>query len=208
MPVRLAVLISGSGRTLQNLHDRIRAGTLLARIEVVVSSRPDVLGVERARNLGVPVVVVDRREYADVEGFSRAVWSALEPHRPDLVVLAGFLCYLPIPPAYRERVLNIHPALLPEFGGKGYYGERVHRAVLRAGAKESGCTVHLVDDVYDHGPIVLQRRVPVLAGDTPESLAERVFAAECIAYPEAIALFAAGRVHLEGGQVRILPPAR
>lgn len=201
----LAVLLSGGGRTLQNIHDRILAGTLKARIGVVVSSKPGVLGVERAGSMGVPVVVVDRRAHRDVESFSRAVWGAIDAHVPDLVVLAGFLCFLPIPPAYRDRVLNIHPALLPAFGGKGYYGERVHRAVLRAGAKESGCTVHFVDNEYDHGPIVLQRTVPVLPDDTPEVLGERVFRAECEAFPEAIALFAAGRLRVEEGRVRVLP---
>ncbi len=191
-PIRLAVLISGGGRTLQNLHDRIRAGTLTARIAVVLSSRPDAHGVERARAADLPVVVVDRRPQPDDEAFSRAVWDALQPHGPGLVVLAGFLSFLRIPAEWTGRVINIHPALLPRFGGKGCYGDRVHRAVLRAGETVSGCTVHLVDNEYDHGRILLQRPVPVLAGDTVETLAHRVFEAESEAYPEAIRRWAAG----------------
>jgi phosphoribosylglycinamide formyltransferase-1 len=139
-----------------------------------------------------------------VSSFQERVWDAVRSHEPDLVCLAGWLHLVPIPDDFRHRVLNIHPALLPAFGGKGMYGRHVHEAVLAYGAKVSGCTVHFADNEYDHGPIVLQRVVPVLDDDTPETLAERVFEQECLAYPEAIRLFAAGRLRVEGRRVRVL----
>jgi phosphoribosylglycinamide formyltransferase-1 len=182
-PIRLAVLISGGGTTLQNLIDRIADGRLDARITGVVSSRADAFGLERARRAGFPVVVAER-------GNPETVWSAVRGFDPDLVCLAGWLNLLPIPLDFHQRVLNIHPALLPAFGGKGMYGHRVHQAALKAGVKVSGCTVHYADDTYDTGPILVQRCVPVLDGDTAESLAARVFAAECEAYPEGIRLAA------------------
>jgi formyltetrahydrofolate-dependent phosphoribosylglycinamide formyltransferase len=192
--VDLAVLLSGGGHTLQNFIDEIAAGRLDARIRVVVSSRRDAAGVQRAREAGIPCHVVERRRFASSEEFSAAITEALEPYAVDLVLLAGFLQLYLFPDKYRGRVLNIHPGLLPRYGGRGMYGHYVHEAVLAAGETESGCTVHLADHEYDHGPIVLQRRVPVLPGDTPETLAERVFAAECEAYPEAVRLFAAGKL--------------
>lgn len=194
MTVDLAVLLSGGGHTLQNFIDEIAAGRLDARIRVVVSSRRDAGGVQRAREAGIPCHVVERRRFASSEEFSAAITEALEPYAVDLVLLAGFLQLYLFPDKYRGRVLNIHPGLLPRYGGRGMYGHYVHEAVLAAGETESGCTVHLADHEYDHGPIVLQRRVPVLPGDTPETLAERVFAAECEAYPEAVRLFAAGKL--------------
>ncbi len=192
-PVRLAVLLSGSGRTLQNLIDRISDGSLAARIEVVISSKPQAYGLERARKAGLPAVTINRKDFPDDKAFSTAIMEALGQHAFDLVILAGFLHLLHIPEEWTRRVLNIHPALLPDFGGKGYYGKRVHEAVLRAGVKESGCTIHFCDNQYDHGQILLQKKVPVRPGDTPESLAERVFEAECLAYPEAIQLVAEGK---------------
>jgi len=185
-PVRLGVLLSGSGRTLQNLIDRIDDGSLPAKITVVVSSHPGVKGLERARAKQIPAVTVDFKKFADPKAFSAAVTQELEKHPVDLIIMAGFIRRYLFPSKFEGRVLNIHPALLPEFGGKGYYGHHVHEAVLKSGAKESGCTVHLADLHYDKGPILLQKRVPVLPGDTPDILAERVFQAECEAYPEAI----------------------
>jgi phosphoribosylglycinamide formyltransferase-1 len=187
-PVRLAVLVSGGGTTLQNLIDRIADGRLAAEIVGVVSSRADAYGVERARKAQLPVAIVERR----APSFAEDVWEAVRHWSPDLVCLAGWLHLLPIPSDFRGRVLNIHPALLPAFGGKGMYGRRVHEAVLASGARTSGCTVHHADDTYDTGPILVQREVPVLTGDTPETLAARVFEAECEAYPEAIRLLAEG----------------
>jgi phosphoribosylglycinamide formyltransferase-1 len=193
---RLAILLSGSGTTLQNLIDQIADGRLTARIVQVVSSKSNVQGIERARSAGLPTAVVERKQFDSVEAFSAATFEHCRAARADLVCLAGFLQLLRIPAEFAGRVLNIHPALLPAFGGKGMYGHHVHEAVLKAGVAESGCTVHLVDDEYDHGPIVVQKRVPVRPGDTRDTLAARVFAAECLAYPEAIQIVA-GKLRLE-----------
>lgn len=198
---QLGVLFSGGGRSLENLGAVIREGKLEAEIAAAISSHPQAAGVERARRLGIPTEVVDWRVARD--RFSELVAERLDAARVDLVVMAGLIRHWTIPERYRGRVLNIHPALLPAFGGKGFWGEHVHAAVLRAGAKFSGCTVHFVDDLYDHGPIVLQRVVPVRDDDTPESLASRVFAAECVAYPEAIRLVLEGRVEVRDGRARI-----
>jgi formyltetrahydrofolate-dependent phosphoribosylglycinamide formyltransferase len=176
---RLAVLLSGSGRTLQNLIDRIADGRLHASIAGVGSNRADAFGLQRALDHGL-----EARTLANAS----ATWSWIAELDVDLVVLAGYLRLLPIEPDFAGRVLNIHPSLLPRHGGKGMHGERVHEAVLAAGDKESGCTVHLCDDRYDEGRLLLQARVPVLAGDSPTTLAARVFAAECEAYPAGIAL--------------------
>jgi formyltetrahydrofolate-dependent phosphoribosylglycinamide formyltransferase len=204
-PVRLAVLISGGGTTLQNFLDRIAAGTLPAEMAVVVASRADAYGLERARRAGVPAVVVARKEHADVERFNDALHAALAPFAIDLVVLAGFLSLFQPRARYAGRVMNIHPALIPAFCGPGFYGARVHDAVLESGARVSGCTVHFADDQYDHGPIILQGTVPVLDDDTPDTLAARVHAVEHELYPEAIRLWAGGRLRIEGRRVRILP---
>jgi formyltetrahydrofolate-dependent phosphoribosylglycinamide formyltransferase len=192
-PVHLGILLSGGGRTLQNLIDRIAAGTLDAKIDVVVSSDPAAHGLDRARQAGLPAVAVDRKSHRDARSFSDAITKALAPYPIDLVIMAGFIQLYLFPPDYEGRVLNIHPALLPKFGGKGFYGHRVHEAVLAAGEKESGCTVHFADHRYDRGSIILQRRVPVLPGDTADTLADRVFQEECEAYPEAIRRVASGK---------------
>jgi phosphoribosylglycinamide formyltransferase-1 len=189
-PIRLAVLLSGSGRTLQNLLDRQADRSLPARVVLVVSNKPDAYGLWRAAEAGVATAVVTKKEWPGQQ-FSERIFSLVRKSRCELVALAGFLQLLQIPPDFEGRVLNIHPALLPAFGGAGMYGHAVHEAVLKAGVPESGCTVHVADNVYDHGPILVQRRVPVLPGDTPDELAERVFAAECDAYPDAIRLWAA-----------------
>ncbi len=201
-PLQLAVLISGGGRSLMNLHGRISKGTLNATIRVVVSSRENAPGVARARAVGLPVVIIDRKTHPP-DRFQDAVTAAVRG--ADLVCMAGFLSLWRIPEEFRGRVINIHPALLPDFGGRGMYGIRVHEAVIAARSTESGCTVHFCDNEYDRGPIILQRRVPVRPEDTPESLAARVFELECAALPEAIQMFAEGRVRLEGGAARILP---
>jgi len=187
-PRRLAVLLSGSGRTLENLLDRIAAGRLAATVAVVVSSRGDVRGVAIARRAGVPVEVVPREGRSTAE-WSEAIFAPCRRASAELVVMAGFLHLLAIPSDFAGRVINIHPSLLPAFGGKGFHGEHVHRAVLDRGCTVSGCTVHLVDDQYDHGRILLQATVPVLPDDTVSSLAARVFASECDALPDAISRF-------------------
>lgn len=181
--VPLAVLLSGTGRSLTNLLDVIRRGELDAHVRLVVASRP-CRGEEIAREHGIATVI----EGGDIpsgrlEGLLRN--AGVTPER-GWVVLAGYLRRLPIPEAYRGRIVNIHPALLPDFGGKGMHGLRVHEAVIAAGRRESGCTVHLCDEEYDRGAILLQRRCEVKNGDTPDTLAARVFALECEAYPEAL----------------------
>jgi phosphoribosylglycinamide formyltransferase-1 len=188
-PINLAVLVSGSGTTLQNLIDETRAGRLNATIKLVIGSKPDLLGVKRAADAGIPNVVVARKSYAELDAFAKDVWTRVDAANVDLVCFAGWLCLLPIPERYVGRVMNIHPSLLPKFGGKGMYGHHVHEAVLKSGEKTSGCTVHFVDDKYDNGPIILRRTCPVLTGDTPETLAARVFEQEKIAYPQAIRAF-------------------
>ena len=192
--VNLAVLISGSGRTLQNFIDLIGQGKLPATIQVVISSKDGVAGLARARKHNIPAFAVERKNHQSKEEFSQAINIILRRYPVDLITLAGFLKLYVIPPEYQRKVLNIHPALLPDFGGDGFYGDKVHQAVLDAQAKESGCTVHFADNTYDTGPIILQKKVPVLAGDTVHTLADRVFEAEKEAYPEAIRLFAAGKI--------------
>lgn len=195
---RLVALISAGGTTLQNLIDRIADGRLDAEIVGVVSSRADAYGVERAYRAGLPVAVVER---TPATTFSDRVFAVIREFRPDLVVFAGWLHLVHISADFKGKVLNIHPSLLPAFGGKGMYGHHVHEAVLAYGAKLTGCTVHFADDTYDTGPILAQRAVPVHDDDTPEVLAARVFAAECEAYPEAIRRVAAGGWKVDGRRV-------
>lgn len=190
MTLRLAVLVSGSGRTLQNFLDVIARGELDARVEVVVSSLRDAYALERARQAGIDTHVVRRRDFESQEAFSDAVTNVLEPYRPDLILGAGYLQRYVFPRKYRGRVLQVHPGLLPQYGGQGMYGHHVHEAVLAAGEKESGCTIFVATHEYDRGPTVLERRVPVLPDDTPELLAARVFEAECDAYPEGVRIVA------------------
>jgi phosphoribosylglycinamide formyltransferase-1 len=202
-PLRIAVLVSGGGTTLQNFIDQIADGQLAAEIVQVVGSRADAFGVERARRARLPVAVVHAKEVGP-EAFSERIFEQCRQAQAELVCLAGFLHFLRIPEDFALRVINIHPALLPAFGGKGMYGHHVHDAVLEHGVKVTGCTVHFADQVYDHGPIILQRAIPVLENDTPETLAFRVFEQECIAYPEAVRLFGEKKLHVEGRRVRIL----
>jgi formyltetrahydrofolate-dependent phosphoribosylglycinamide formyltransferase len=201
---RMAVLLSGGGRSLQNFIDLAAAGSLNADIVKVVSSLSKAYGLQRARDAGIPASVVRKKDHAGLEDFSAALLSELDPCGPDLIVMAGFMCLWRIPDRYAARVLNIHPALLPSFGGQGFYGDRVHRAVLDYGCKVTGCTVHFADNEYDHGPIIVQKTVAVLEDDDEHTLATRVFEAEKAAYPEAVNLFAAGRLRLEGRRVRVL----
>jgi len=205
--IRLAVFLSSGGTTLQNLLDRIADGRLLAQVGLVVSNNADAFGLIRAETAGIPTAVVDRKDFGSREEFSRRLFDLCREHQADLVCLAGFLQLIHIPDDFQGRVMNIHPALIPAFCGKGYYGHHVHEAVLAYGAKVTGCTVHFCDSQYDHGPIILQRTVPVLDDDSADSLAARVFAQECEAYPEAIRLFAEGRLRIEGRRVRILKPS-
>ncbi len=204
-PIRLAVLISGSGTTMQNLIDRIGAGELAGQIRLVVASRPGIAGIARAEAAGLASYVVERSTAGDLETFSKRVFALCDDAGVDLVCMGGWLSLLKVPERWLGRVMNIHPALLPCFGGKGMFGRKVHQAVLEAGVKVSGCTVHFVNDEYDSGPIILQRTCPVLDDDTPETLAARVFEEEKIAYPQAIGLFQQGRLQIQGRRVRVLP---
>jgi len=203
--LRLGVLLSGSGTSLQNLIDRSRDGSLPAEVVVVVSSRKSAYGLTRASDARIPSFAVPSKKFDNWSDHSRAVTEILDRHRPDLIVLAGYMCLYAIPPRYEGRVMNIHPALIPAFCGKGLYGHIVHERVIEYGVRVTGCTVHFGDKEYDHGPIILQRIVPVLPTDTPDTLAERVQAEERIAYPEAIRLFAEGRLVVENHKVRVLP---
>lgn len=205
--LRLGVLLSGSGTTLQNIIDTGAAGELPAEVSVVVSSREDAYGLVRARKAGVPAFTISRRQYRSVDDHSRAITGILDKHEPDLVLFAGYMLLYRVPLHFEGRIMNIHPALIPAFCGKGRYGHFVHEAVVESGVRVTGCTVHFVDDKYDNGPIILQRLVPVLSGDSADSLAEKVMAEERIAYPEAIRLFAEGRLVIEKGRVSVLPGA-
>lgn len=184
----MAVLISGSGRSLENLAQRSRDGRLGCEIAVVISSNNKAGGISRARRFNLPCLVIDRDAFADDASFGRAVFDSIRRIGVDWVVMAGFLKLLAIPDDFAGRVINIHPALLPAHGGRGMYGHRVHDAVIAAGERESGCTVHYADNEYDHGPVILRKTCPVKAGDTAQTLATRVFALELEALPEAISM--------------------
>ena len=190
-PLRLAVLISGGGRTLLNLEEQIRLRLLPATIVQVISSRSNVVGVDRARQRKLPVAVVDRQTHDDASFQDRLTELIADA---DLVCMAGFLSLWRIPENRLGTVINVHPALLPAFGGKGMFGMRVHRAVIDSGVKESGCSIHYCDNKYDHGPVILQRRVAVSEDETPESLADKVFREECQAYPDVLEQFCRGEV--------------
>lgn len=191
--IPLAVLISGGGTTLRNLLQKIAEGTLPAEIRLVISSNPAAKGLKYAADAGIRTIVAEKRAATSAEEYSAAIFAPCRAAGVELVVMGGFLKHVLIPADFENRVINIHPSLIPEFCGKGMYGHHVHQAVLDAGVRQSGCTVHYVDNLYDHGPILLQRAVPVLHGDTAESLAARVFAAECEALPAAIAQIAQQR---------------
>ena len=202
-PIRLGVLISGGGTTLMNILDYIAKGRLNATVNVVISSRSTAAGVEKARKAGLDVKIIRKKDYPDIDEFSRRIEEELVAANVDLVVQGGWLCLWNIPGRYENRVMNIHPALLPSFGGHGMWGHHVHEAVLAAGCKVSGCTVHFCTNEYDKGPIIVQRVCEVRDDDTPEALAARVFKQECVAYPQAIKLFAEGKLVVKQGKARI-----
>ncbi len=200
-PIRLGILLSGGGRTMLNIQEEINSGRLPAEIVMVISSRSKVQGVERAKAIGRAPTILRKKDFGGTEDFSNRIVAALDKAKVDLVIQAGWLCLWQIPRKYENRVMNIHPALLPSFGGQGMWGHHVHEAVLKAGCKVSGCTVHFCTNEYDAGPIIIQRCCPVLENDSPDILAARVFKEECIAYPEAIRLFAAGKLAVHNGIV-------
>ncbi len=186
--INIAVFISGGGTNLQSLIDASHEGRLSADIVLVVSRRDNASGLERARRAGIDTFVYDPKNYPDKESAHKDLMEMLESYAVDYIALAGYLNLLPKPliQKYRNRITNIHPALLPKHGGKGMYGHHVHEAVLTAGDTESGATVHLVDEIYDNGRILLQKKVPVLPDDTPDSLAARVLKIEHEIYPIAL----------------------
>lgn len=203
--LRLGVLVSGGGTTLQNFLDLEKAGALDGEIAVVVSSDPGAGAVARANKARKPVQVVPWNKDQTVEVFSERITRVLDKERADLVLMAGLLRLYRFPQDYLWRVMNIHPALLPAFGGRGMYGANVHEAVVKSGVKVTGCTVHFADYAYDRGPVILQRTCPVRYEDTPETVAKRVFELETEAYPEAVALYARRKLKVRDGRVQILP---
>lgn len=204
----IAVLASGRGTDLQSILDAIESGYIRnADIRVVISNNRDAYALERARKHGAEAIYIDHRG-KNREDFERELVDALKPFKPDLIVLAGFLRSLTpyFINHYRWKIINIHPALLPLFGGKGFYGDKVHKAVLKSGMKVSGCTVHFVAEDVDGGPIILQRCVPVKDDDTVETLAERVLKEEHKCLPEAVKLFVEGKITVKDGKVIINHP--
>ena len=201
--MNIAIFASGGGSNFQAIADACADGSIPARVVLCVASRKDAGVIDRARQMNIPYVVLE----GPTEDWTRQVLVDLETAEVDLVVLAGFMKMIPraLILEYSGRMLNIHPALLPDFGGKGMYGMNVHRAVLASGRSLSGATVHLVDEEYDTGAIIAQESVPVHPDDSPEDLAARVLSVEHHLYPSVVRAFAQGRVHLEGNQVIIQP---
>ena len=204
-PLRIAVLLSGNGTSLENLFEHIDRGDVPGQVAVVIASKEKAFGLERARQRGIPAIAVPRSRYETGSEFNDALHEALDEFEVDLVALLGFLSLFELRGRYEGRTLNVHPALIPAFSGKGYYGERVHEAVLAAGVKVTGATVHFVDEEYDKGPILVQEAVPVKEDDDAASLAARVQEAERRLVPMAIRWIAEGRVTLEGSRTRIAP---
>lgn len=202
--LKVAVFISGGGTTLANLISYVQRGELAIEIALVLSSKANVRGLEIAASAGIPTTVVKKRSFAsDTDAYSMAMFEPCRQAGVELVVMGGFLQHVLIPNDFENRVINIHPSLIPSFCGQAMYGEKVHRAVLDYGVKVSGCTVHFVNNEYDNGPIILQRTCPVAENDTPASLAARVFQEECAALPESIRLFAANKLNVVGRCVRV-----
>jgi phosphoribosylglycinamide formyltransferase 1 len=201
----LCVMVSGGGSNLQCLIDTAARGDIPARIALVISSRQDVYALERAKNAGIAACVIAPATFPDREAFDSAVIDALDKAGADYIVLAGYMSILSprVIRRYPNRIVNVHPALIPSFCGKGYYGEKVHQAVLDYGAKVSGATVHFVDEGTDTGPVILQACVPVLDNDDAHTLAARVLEKEHELLPQAVKLLTEGRLSIEGRRVRI-----
>src|SRR3954453_8785456 len=210
--LKLAVLISGSGRTLKNFIDLAAEGHLPVDIRLVISSSRTAGGLNFAEAAGIHTQIIERNNFATGatgdRSFGDAIFSTCRETDVDYVAMAGFMKLAPLPDDFAGKVVNIHPALIPAFCGHGMYGDHVHRAVLDAGVKVTGCTVHFVDNEYDHGPIIWQQPVPVFDDDTVDTLAKRVFEVEKEAYPHVLRLLAAGRIKLEDGRVTMLKAQR
>jgi phosphoribosylglycinamide formyltransferase-1 len=196
--IKIAVLVSGGGTNLQALIDAWKSGNLGGgELSLVISSKPEVYALERAEKAGIKAITIERKKYPAAGDFDAAVYSALSENNTGLVVLAGFLSVLgaQVLTTYKNKILNVHPALIPSFCGKGFYGLRVHEAVLEHGVKVTGATVHLVNEVVDGGKIILQKAVDVLPDDTPESLQQRVMReAEWVILPKAVEIFCKGEI--------------
>lgn len=203
--LRLGVLLSGGGTTMVNIQKEIEAGRLNAEIVVVISSLSTVRGVELAKNMGFDLHVVRKKDHPDIDEFSGKIEEIITAADVDLVVQAGWLCLWKIPAAFENRVMNIHPALLPSFGGQGMWGHHVHEAVVKKGCKVSGCTVHFCTNEYDLGPIIVQKGCSINDQDDADAVAAKVFKQECIAYPDAIRLFSEGRLEVVGNIVKVKP---
>lgn len=186
--VTLAVFISGSGSNLQAIIDHCANGVIAGSVKLVVSSRDDAYGLVRAQKAGIPTAIHRRKDFPDGAAADAHLLNLLAQHYIELIALAGFLKMVPpaIIRAYQNRIVNIHPGLLPKYGGKGMYGHFVHEAVLTAKEPETGVTIHIVDEMYDHGRVLVQKKVPVLPGDTPDTLASRVLSIEHTLYPQVI----------------------
>lgn len=204
---KLGVLISGGGSNLQALIDKIESGYISASIEIVISNRANAYGLERAKNHGIPTAVISKKDYTDEYEFNKAILDELEKYKVELVVLAGYLSILSpeVVDRYKNRIINIHPSLIPAFCGKGYYGKKVHQAVLDYGVKVTGATVHFVDYGTDTGPIILQKPVLVQPDDDVESLAKRVLEVEHELLPKAVKLWVEDRLQVQGRKVMIEP---
>lgn len=198
--LKIAVLLSGTGRTLDNFVKKIEEGKLKAEIVCVASSKTTALGLKKAIDYGIPAKGFDIKSHREL---SERINNFILQYKPDLIVLAGYLKLYFVPEGYEFKVINIHPALIPSFCGRGYYGMKVHKAVWESGVKVTGCTVHFVNNNYDEGLIIAQRCVPVFSKDTPEEIASRVFEAECELYPEVINLFAENKIAVKNNKVFI-----
>ncbi len=202
-PLRLGVMISGGGRTLLNILDHINEGKLNAEVNVVISSLSKAVGVKRAKDCGLKVKIVRKKDFENINDFSKAIRKKLNEAKVDLVIQAGWMCLWQIPTEYTNKVMNIHPGLLPAFGGKGMWGHHVHQAVLDAGCKVSGCTVHFCNNQYDAGPVIIQKCCEVRPDDDADSLAGRVFGQECVAVPEAIEKYEQNKIIIDGNRVTV-----
>jgi phosphoribosylglycinamide formyltransferase-1 len=207
MNLRLAIFASGRGSNFQAILTAMAAQRLKAQVVLCISNRPEAGALQIARAAQIPAAVIEEKHFVNVSDYETALLEQLVKHEANFIALAGFMRKIPsgIVRQFRHRIVNIHPALLPSFGGKGMYGHRVHEAVLAYGCKVSGATVHLVDEEYDTGTPIMQRCVPVLDDDTPETLAARVLEVEHQIYPEALQLFAEERIWVEGRKIKILP---
>jgi len=200
---RIGILLSGGGRTMVNIAQQIAQGDINGEIVTVISSRSDVAGIERSKDLGIMPMVISRKDYDSTSTFSHELFSIMRKESVSLVLMCGWLCLCEIPEDYTNKVLNIHPSLLPKFGGKGMYGHHVHQAVIANGETESGATVHFVNNNYDEGPVIIQRKCAVDQNETADTLAAKVFKEESLAYPQAINYVIEDRILINNNQVTI-----